>query len=232
MIAIITYDTPHRKTQDILFQLLIKGYKEISIIATPFADRKNHVPLLPHRPSKAVNISLKEMCHNIGVQYCPMNIEEVDNFLTNIKATHVLIAGAGILPESLVKNHKIINAHPGYLPFVKGLDALKWAIYEGLPIGVTSHFVSEAADEGFLIDRKEVPVYFEDSFYSVAYRQYEMEVEMLVDAIELSKNNSNTVELKDDNYHAHRRMSHHKERIMMERFHALTLKSDTFRKDV
>ena len=41
----------------------------------------------------------------------------------------MLIGGAGILPKKLVNSMKIINSHPAYLPYVRGLDSLKWAIY-------------------------------------------------------------------------------------------------------
>ena len=35
---------------------------------------------------------------------------------------------------------------------MKGLDAFKWAILKGKKIGVTTHYVSEKADEGKLIE--------------------------------------------------------------------------------
>ena len=53
---------------------------------------------------------------------------------------------------------KIINSHPGYLPNLKGIDAIKWAIYGHQPIGVSTHYISEKADEGELIERVIVPV--------------------------------------------------------------------------
>ena len=65
----------------------------------------------------------------------------------------ILIGGAGILPKEIIDNVNIINSHPAYLPSVRGLDALKWAIYNDMPIGVTSHIISEEADSGFLIRR-------------------------------------------------------------------------------
>lgn len=41
----------------------------------------------------------------------------------------------------MIQKYRIINAHPGYIPVVRGLDSLKWAIVEGLPIGVTTHLL-------------------------------------------------------------------------------------------
>ena len=62
---------------------------------------------------------------------------------------------------------------------MKGLDALKWAIYQEQPIGVTTHYISDTADGGELIERRVIPIYFEDSFHSLATRVYEVEIEML-----------------------------------------------------
>jgi len=134
-----------------------------------------------------------------------------------------------LLPKELAINHKIINSHPGYLPNVKGLDALKWAIYQGQPIGVTTHYISDKADEGILIERKIIPVFFEDSFHSLAYRVYETEIEMLVNSIKLIDNNQFENESLDDNrYVANKRMPHNLEIIMMNRFEEIRKKSSSY----
>ena len=203
-IGIITYDVPHRKTQDLVCKFLLNGYRNLYLITTPFVNRKKHIPLYQHRPSKSVGVSVKKMCENLNIGFL--------NKLGGLDC--VVVGGAGILPKDIVNNHRVINSHPGYLPNVRGLDALKWAIYNGQPIGVTTHYIDENADEGILIDRQFVPVYFEDTFHSVAQRQYEMEIEMLVDAV--GKNGG--MSLKDSNYKPNRRMPHHKENIMMSRF--------------
>ena len=37
---------------------------------------------------------------------------------------------------------------------MRGLDSLKWAIFEGKPIGVTTHIISEETDTGWLINKQ------------------------------------------------------------------------------
>lgn len=218
MIAIITYNAPHRKTQDLLAQLTFKGYHDLMVLAIPFVQRKNFQPLFKHRPGKAVDVSLDDLCIRLGISCVHTPVEELADQVAHFQPEHTLIAGAGILPEELAKNHRVINAHPGYLPYTKGLDAFKWAIFHGQPIGVTTHYISEKADEGLLIDRKEVPVFFEDTFHSVAYRQYEMEIEMLTEAIALAEGSLPEESLSDDRYVANRRMPHHLELKMMHQF--------------
>ena len=122
----------------------------------------------------------RTICDSFGYEYVEGKIEDFSISMDEI----LLVCGAGIIPEKMVKEHTIINSHPGYIPYCRGLDAYKWAIYEGKPIGVTTHLLGEYVDAGEVIERKIIPVYFNDTFHSVAQRVYENEVGMLVEAIE------------------------------------------------
>jgi phosphoribosylglycinamide formyltransferase-1 len=228
MIGIITYDKPHRKTQDLITKLILNGYLQLHLIVIPWVDRKNFQPIFKHRPSKCVNISIEELADRLRLSYSKVEINNLNNYLLNNTFTHILIGGAGLLPEELVINHKIINSHPGYLPNVKGLDAFKWAIYQGQPIGVTTHYISNKVDEGELIERRIIPIYFEDSFHNLAYRLYETEIEMLVNSIKLIDDNQvNKESLIDNRYLPNKRMTHNNEIIMMNRFEEIRKKSNS-----
>lgn len=110
------------------------------------------------------------------------------------------------------------------------MDAFKWAIYKGQPIGVTTHYISDKADEGQLIERRRIPIYFEDTFHNVAYRIYETEIEMMVNAIYLVDNHHQEGDsLADDRYIANKRMPHNHEMIMMSRFEDIRKTSDSRR---
>ena len=61
MIGIITYDTPHRKTQDLVTKLILNGYSKLHLIVIPWVERKNFQPIFKHRPSKCVKISVEEL---------------------------------------------------------------------------------------------------------------------------------------------------------------------------
>jgi len=230
MIGIITYDTPHRKTQDLVTQLILNGYSEIHLIVIPWVERKCFQPIFIHRPAKCVNINIEAFADRLKLSYSKVDINSLNDFFSKKAFSHILIAGAGLLPKELALNYKIINSHPGYLPNVKGLDALKWAIYQGQPIGVTTHYISDKADEGVLIERRIIPIFFEDTFYSLAYRVYETEIEMLVNSIKLVDNNQFANEPLDDNrYVANKRMPHHLEIIMINRFEEIRKKSSSHR---
>ena len=128
MIFVLTYDAPHRKTQDLLLKLKVRGYNDVQVLATPWESRENFKSLIPHRQFTPDPISLKD----------------------------------------LALSKKIINSHPAYLPYTRGLDSLKWAIFNGNPIGVTTHIISDEADTGWLISKRMLPLYSWDTFHSVA----------------------------------------------------------------
>ena len=214
MVYVLTYDFPHKKTQDLLFKLKIKGYN-VTVVATPWVKRKNFTPLIPHRFFKADDISPSELCSKLGFKY--KKVQSLDELEVT---DYILIGGAGIIPEKLTNSKKIINSHPAYLPYMRGLDSLKWAIFEGKPIGVTTHIISEETDTGWLIKKQLLPLYSWDTFHSVAYRQYEMEIDMLVDSIEDVK--TATLEPLSSSYcEPQRRMPHRHEMKLISRFNKM-----------
>lgn len=213
-IAVLTYPVKHRKTYDVLSLLKANGYTDVNVYAIPFHYQKKHVPIIQHRPEMNFQIpEIGELCFNLGYQYEQGKLEPVDIDEERI----VLIAGAGILPEWFVDKHIVINAHPGYIPNCRGLDAFKWAIAEKQPVGVTTHLLGKEIDAGKIIERKIIDIYKTDTFHSVAQRVYENEVSMLVAAIE--KSDCRHLEMVSvGNYEIHKRMPRSIEKNLMEMF--------------
>lgn len=218
-IVVISYNTPHRKTQDVLFQLKAKGYQNVTVLALPFVFRENPFkPIYAHRPSMAVDVSPEILCARLLYKFKTVNADEIHTYLNENPSEYILITGAGLLPHELVENHKLINSHPGWLPKVRGLDSLKWAIHNKQPLGVTCHYVDSEADAGFLIEQREVPVYANDTFHSVAYRQYEIEIDMLVNSIEVIPSRTEFPSLSTTEFESTRRMPKSIEENLMQEF--------------
>lgn len=218
-IVVISYNTPHRKTQDVLFQLKAKGYQDVKVLALPFVLRENPFqPIYAHRPSTAISVPTETLCQRLDYGFLAIEIQAIHAYLNEHPADYILIAGAGLLPDELVENHRLINSHPGYLPKVRGLDSLKWAIHNQQELGVTCHFVDSEADAGFLIEQTMVPVFANDSFHSVAYRQYEIEIEMLVNSIAIIPQKKDFPSLSTTEWEATRRMPKSIEINLMEEF--------------
>lgn len=200
-IAVLTYQSRHRKTYDTLCLLKARGYQEVSVYASPLHYKKKFKPLFEHRPGIMEGMpSVEELCHNFNYTYMEGMLEEFEIPQDDI----VLICGAGILPDDFVSSHMVINSHPGYLPNCRGLDAYKWAIYEGEPIGVTTHFLGREIDAGKLITRMRIKIEEEDTFHTLARKVYENEIFLLVSAVEATKDGCQ--ELSAEGYPVHKRM--------------------------
>ena len=225
MIYVLTYNVPHRKTQDLLYRLSAKGYNNIVVLATPWVVRNNYKPLIPHRPLIPIDITPEHFSKRFKYSFQKVEIDNIANVVGDRKKDIILIGGSGILPKDVVQLGNIINAHPSWLPYIRGLDALKWAIYFDKPIGVTSHIISDEVDAGLLIKRELVPLYPWDTFHSVAYRQYEMEIDILCNSITDIKNAS--LEPLPTDQEVRRRMPNSKEKKLMKRFERIMDKHDT-----
>ena len=106
MIKVITYDAPHRKTQDLLIRLKLRGYENIEVIATPWQSRKNFIPLIPHRDFKPLKLGPKDISNYFGYKFTPCEsiIEGIEG-----KDDLILIGGAGIIPKEALEKCTIIN---------------------------------------------------------------------------------------------------------------------------
>ena len=148
-LAVLSYQTPHRKTYDTCCRLKALGYKYVKIFALPLHYVKKRQPLILHRPGFEFPIETSVLAKNFGYYYCAINT--VDEILEPEK-TIFLVCGARILPQEFLKRYQVINAHPGFIPYTRGLDSLKWAVYEKMPIGVTTHLLGEEIDAGEIIE--------------------------------------------------------------------------------
>jgi len=228
LIVILTYDAPHRKTQDLLTRLAIHGHLDLSVIATPWEKRKNHKPMISHRPgepdwpAQPLPITPAKMCKNLGLSY---KVVEKDKLAPELSGAEMaLVGGAGILPRDVIEACSVVNAHPAWIPYGRGLDSLKWCIYRDLPIGVTTHIIDENTDAGWIIEQRYVPLYEGDTFHALAHRQYEIEMDMFVGAIQKVRDISEfpraSFDPSDEAFPITRRMPAVREMMMLRRFEA------------
>ncbi len=173
-IGILTYDFFHLKTEQIVHQLLRKNFKYITLFALPYAQRPQRNVLIPHRPNQADAVATEELAKKNNLSFIKHDGE------SDLQGCDFyLIAGAGILPSNIIRGKEIINAHPGVIPSVRGLDSFKWSIYNKIPLGITLHYIDEAVDAGRIISIVRTPIYMSDSLITLARRHYELEIEVL-----------------------------------------------------
>ena len=116
-----------------------------------------------------------EVAQHFGLEY--RRIEDVGDIDQPFDVA--LIAGAGLLPAAFVADNTVINCHGGLNPSVRGLDAFKWAIHDGQPLGNTLHLVDADVDAGRPLKALRTPVYADDSLKTLAQRHYEFELQLL-----------------------------------------------------
>lgn len=178
----MTYNQKHRKTYDTICLLKAQGYKDVKVYAQPMTYEKKIHSLVKHRPELIMDVPAPEaLCANFGYKY----IEGAFDEMIKDENAIYLLCGAGLISQDLVRKFQIINSHPGYIPYARGLDAYKWSVFYDFPLGVTTHFLGEYIDAGEMIERREICVEPYDTFHSVAQRIYENEIDMLVGAIKL-----------------------------------------------
>jgi len=115
------------------------------------------------------------MVKNLGY-----GVKHLVDYSANLDCNILLIGGAGILPQDFVQMQTVVNSHPGYLPNVRGLDAVKWAIYENQPIGASCYICGPEPDTGLLIERQNIELISTDTLHSVFQKVYELEIKLLI----------------------------------------------------
>lgn len=190
-VGLITWNTGHRKTMEVALKLKTSGH-EVCLFGFPFKERKpkpGHQPyadrphqLLPHSPrefAKAYGMSFYEVpgwteVHDVEFLDYPFSYagryDPADLFCNCI---------AKIIPAPFVEGRTILNCHPGLLPENRGVDALKWSIINGWPIGVTLHKIDEVIDRGSILTRMRVPILSTDTLATFCQRMYDVECDLL-----------------------------------------------------
>jgi Formyl transferase len=101
--------------------------------------------------------SMDDLAHEV-LNVPGTNASETHEALHKLNCDLLLLGQCGIIGGALLSLPKLgtLNAHPGCLPWYRGLDSCKWAILENRwdRIGVTVHLVDEGVDTGPIILRQ------------------------------------------------------------------------------
>jgi len=175
-VSLITYDAPHKKTQDILFRLLRQGRFKITLTLVPFKSRPQRTTAFQHRPAQLVGPDPRTLAKEYQLE--TFALEDWRAFKQRID--YFLICGAGLIDGSFCTSAQIINCHPGLIPQSRGLDAFKWCIYKGWRLGNTLHRIDGGVDLGTILHHRPTDAFAEDDLAALAMRHYEAEIDLLV----------------------------------------------------
>jgi phosphoribosylglycinamide formyltransferase 1 len=176
-IGLITYDTHHLKTEQLLAALWVRGQRDMALLGLPFQPRPQRPVRLAHRPDMADGAHPAELAAHYDLPWIPLAHAAAIPLDFDV----MLVAGAGLLPAEVVHHVPIVNAHPGLIPTVRGLDSFKWAILDHMPLGNTLHLIDEAVDAGRHLAAVRTPIFCSDTIERLARRHYELEIELLAE---------------------------------------------------
>jgi len=201
-VVVLAYNFPHRKTQDFLFRLFAEGVSVGHVLAADPVKLNVAPSSIRSKLRHGALIEPAKVAKAIGAHYhvVPHQGNQINDLLDAIKPTIGVISGARILKRPVIDRFStgIINFHPGLIPEVRGLDALFWSISKNVPLGVTSHLIDHQVDAGRLLERREIPLFTDDTIFDLSERLYETQIDMLVAAIERAR----TGEWEEINYEA------------------------------
>jgi phosphoribosylglycinamide formyltransferase 1 len=174
-IAVITYDVPHKKTQDVLFRLIWRDCCDLTLVVTSFKRRSPREVLFKHRPAQLTGPGPLSLARKFGLN--TLSIGDWQSYRANFD--FFLVGGSGLIDPEFCQSAKIVNCHAGLIPLTRGLDAFKWAIYDDLSVGNTLHFIDHQVDLGKVFHHQITDVFPEDDLASFAERHYTAEIHLL-----------------------------------------------------
>lgn len=107
--------------------------------------------------------SLRAWARNHAVPYrsvTSLNDESAASFVADRAPQWVLYGGGGILHDRFIgaAGGRVLNAHSGPLPHIRGMNACEWSLLLGFRPAVTIHFIDRGIDTGGTVSEHEVPV--------------------------------------------------------------------------
>jgi methionyl-tRNA formyltransferase len=71
----------------------------------------------------------------------------------------IIFTGGNILRRPILDTARlgVVNIHLGLLPEIRGMSTPEWSLLEGVPVGITIHFIDERIDTGPILRRYELP---------------------------------------------------------------------------
>jgi methionyl-tRNA formyltransferase len=184
-ICVFAYNFPHKKTQEGLYKLILNN---IDIKLVILAD-----PIKLNFTSSKTRVGLREMkyedpkliCERFKIPYIVLPHNESDDFLSVLRPDLGIILGSRIIKKNIIDKFKIgiLNLHPGILPDNRGLDNIKWAISKNIKQGVTAHLIDSSIDRGYLIEKRLIEIFEDDTFTDIFLRIQNTELELMISSI-------------------------------------------------
>jgi len=182
-IVVFTYDFPHRKSLTGMQIIKNSQYQNIYIVSQPwielkFRKSKNRKEVFE---SEILNPTDVGKAYGWKTFVGMHNSDEAIDFYKNIKPDYGIILGARILSKKVIDCFPggIFNFHRGLLPENRGLDTIKWAVFNNIPQGITTHLIDENIDVGMKVYKESIEVDRQDTIFDVDSKLFYLEMKHL-----------------------------------------------------
>ena len=102
--------------------------------------------------------SVGKIIKNNSIEIPIVTFEQIDKVREVLESTDIGVSClfGHVLQSDIVNltKNRIINMHPSLLPFGRGSDPIAWAKIEGIPQGVSIHYMEEGLDSGAVVFQK------------------------------------------------------------------------------
>ena len=88
-----------------------------------------------------------------------LNSRKLIKTLKQLNPTYIVLMNVGIVSPEVIRAAEagVLNAHPGLLPWIRGVDAVASSLLEGIAPGTTVHLVNDGVDTGPILCRHLLP---------------------------------------------------------------------------
>ncbi len=169
------------------------------------------------------------------------NSKQTAECLKELKPDLLLLGQTGIIRKCIIQIPKLgtLNAHSGILPYYRGIDCEKWAIFSDdlENIGCTVHWVDTGIDAGSMILKKKFVMNHDETLESLEVNLYNLAVRLLVKVVVsiIKKKELDVIVQNNIEAHQYYKMSQKHEKIvrkiLSDRAKSITLRSAQQSKD-
>jgi folate-dependent phosphoribosylglycinamide formyltransferase PurN len=139
-----------------------------------------------------------------------LNSPRLIKTLQQLSPDYILLRDIGIVDRQVIQTARIgvLNAHPGLLPWIRGVDAVSSSLLEGIATGATVHFVNGGIDTGAIISRHLLPAHSGEQLESLKQRANGLALLALVEAIlRIERGESLKGEVQSERFALHTRLN-------------------------
>ena len=112
-----------------------------------------------------------------------INGKDVENELKRKDISRIVLCHAPVVRSNILKCATTVNAHPGDLPEMRGVDNVRWSLYFMSSPACTLHEVDSGIDTGVILKKEFVPLSISDKISDIQNRASNICLKMLADYI-------------------------------------------------